>query len=207
MSFAKLLAAGKSIISGRRPPSYREDKHVYLPNFGAPKNPFAASAPAPNQDQTRPQSQVPPQIQAPPVGPAMAAAISSIERAHKLAVTREAIMVAAKTQKMPVLAEKSKPLAAWASKLNPVAMFRPPPAPAPALPAVQAELSLDTIKVVHNDLSDADVEVVPIKSRPAVRPVVPDLPPAEKPWELLGERMLRVERMETMGKVEKIEVG
>ena len=35
------------------------------------------------------------------------------------------------------------------------------------VPAVQAELSLDSVKVVHNDLSDADVEVVPIKSRPA----------------------------------------
>jgi hypothetical protein len=49
---------------------------------------------------------------------------------------------------------------------------------------VQAELSLEKVKVVHNDLTDAEVEVVPIKSRPAV-PVVPS---SEKSWEVLGER-------------------
>ena len=40
------------------------------------------------------------------------------------------------------------------------------PAEQKTLPTVQAELSLDTVKVVHNDLRDSDVEVVPIKSRP-----------------------------------------
>ena len=52
----------------------------------------------------------------------------------------------------------------WTEKLNP---FRgSAPARQAATSAVQAELSLDTVKVVHNDLSDADVEVVPVKSRP-----------------------------------------
>jgi len=46
------------------------------------------------------------------------------------------------------------------------------------------------VKVVHNDLSDADVEVVPIKSRPAVAEIH-DLSPAKKSWEILGERLLR----------------
>jgi hypothetical protein len=43
--------------------------------------------------------------------------------------------------------------------------------------------------VVHNDLSDAEVEVVPMKSRPADKLKVPDLPPPEKAWEFLAERM------------------
>jgi hypothetical protein len=54
---------------------------------------------------------------------------------------------------------------------------------------VQSELSLDSVKVVHNDLSDADVEVVPIKSRTADKTAVPVLPPPEKSWEFLAERM------------------
>jgi hypothetical protein len=62
-------------------------------------------------------------------------------------------------------------------------------APSGAHPAVQTELSLDTVKVIHNDLSDADVEVVPIKSRPAA--AVPESPPAKKAWEYLGERLLK----------------
>ena len=55
---------------------------------------------------------------------------------------------------------------------------------------MQAELSLDTVKVVHNDLSDADVEVVPIKSRPAASEVSA-LSPAKKSWEIFGERLMR----------------
>jgi hypothetical protein len=53
----------------------------------------------------------------------------------------------------------------------------------------QTELSLDSVKVVHNDLSDVDVEVVPIKSRATV----PDLPAPKKSWEFVGERLFGVE--------------
>jgi hypothetical protein len=53
----------------------------------------------------------------------------------------------------------------------------------------QAELSLDTVRVVHNDLSDVDVEVVPIKSRSTV----PELPAPKKSWEFVGERLFGVE--------------
>ena len=53
----------------------------------------------------------------------------------------------------------------------------------------QAELSLDSVRVVHNDLSDVDVEVVPIKSRSSV----PDLPAPKNSWEFVGERLFGVE--------------
>jgi hypothetical protein len=53
----------------------------------------------------------------------------------------------------------------------------------------QTELSLDTVRVIHNDLSDVDVEVVPIKSRPTV----PELPAPKKSWEFVGERLFGVE--------------
>jgi hypothetical protein len=55
--------------------------------------------------------------------------------------------------------------------------------------ATQTELSLDSVKVVHNDLSDVDVEVVPIKSRAGV----PELPVPKKSWEFVGERLFGVE--------------
>ena len=166
MNLGKLLAAGKSIISGQRKPAYREDKHVYPPKFVSPRNPFVSLTEAP-----------PPEL----AGTA------------KIRETARDSLVAAKTQKLPALTSPSKSFASWAVKLKPAAMFRGQSAPQPVRAAVQPELSLDSVKVVHNDLSDADVEVVPIKSRPAARPVIPDLPPAEKPWELLGERMMKVE--------------
>ena len=56
---------------------------------------------------------------------------------------------------------------------------------------VQSELSLDGVKVVHNDLSDADVEVVPMKSRAAAEAAIPELPTPTRPWEFLAERMFR----------------
>ena len=74
--------------------------------------------------------------------------------------------------------------------MNPISMWRGSAPAAPSAPCpVQSELLLDSVKVVHNDLSDADVEVVPIKSRTADKTTVPTLPPPEKSWEFLAERM------------------
>jgi hypothetical protein len=52
----------------------------------------------------------------------------------------------------------------------------------------QTELSLDTVKVVHNDLSDAEVEVVPMKSRSAPQ----GTPPPKASWQTLGEQLFGV---------------
>ena len=62
----------------------------------------------------------------------------------------------------PAAAPKSVRTTGWADKLNP---FRAPE-PAAPMPNVQPDLlSLDSVKVLHNDLSDAEVEFVPVKSR------------------------------------------
>ena len=103
----------------------------------------------------------------------------------------ETAPASAVAQKMPPMSGTSKALATWTNKLNPASFWgSPKPAEPKVLPAVQAELSLDTVKVIHNDLSDADVEVVPIKSRPAASGVNPSSP-AKNPWEMLGERLMR----------------
>ena len=94
-------------------------------------------------------------------------------------------IVAAKMQKLPTIPATPKPQPNWTSKLNP--FLHRAPEPKNERPVVQTELSLDTVKVVHNDLTDADVEIVPMKSRPAP----PDLQPARKSWEILGERLLK----------------
>src|SRR5882724_3048452 len=97
-------------------------------------------------------------------------------------------IAAAKTQKMPALSAASKPAPNWTSKLNPISILRPASVETKnERPIMQTELSLDTVKVVHNDLTDADVEIVPMKSRPAP----PDLQPARRSWEILGERLLK----------------
>src|SRR5262249_50584692 len=76
----------------------------------------------------------------------------------------------------------------WAEKLNP---FRGKPAkaaPSAPMPTGQPEFSLDGVKVVHNDLSDADVEVVPMKSR-TEKVSTPTM--TSVPMEFLGEPVLK----------------
>jgi hypothetical protein len=119
---------------------------------------------------------------APPKASAEAAPVpAKPEAAPELATARN----------LPPISDAPKSLAAWTTRLNPASLWNgAATAEQKVLPAVQAELSLDSVKVVHNDLSDADVEVVPIKSRPAA-PEAPVLSPVKKSWEALGERLLR----------------
>jgi len=82
-------------------------------------------------------------------------------------VVAEPVVSAQKISASPVAAPKSVRAAGWAGKLNP---FRAPE-PAAPMPNVQPDLlSLESVKVLHNDLTDADVEVVPVRSR-TVAPV------------------------------------
>jgi hypothetical protein len=90
--------------------------------------------------------------------------------------------------KKPASGESEKRPAGWTSKLNPISMLRVSP-PQPERPVVQTELSLDSVKVVHNDLSDADVPVVPMKSRSAAE--MSAQAPEEKSWESLTKRLLK----------------
>jgi hypothetical protein len=106
-------------------------------------------------------------------------------------VEKKAAVVLAKTQKLPPLPAPKLATPSWTSKLNPVSFWRASqPSVSSVQPVVQSELSLDSVKVVHNDLSDVDVEIVPIKSR-APSPTKADLHPAKKTWEVLGERIMK----------------
>lgn len=163
MNLGKLLGAGKSFFGGGGNIAYREDKKFHLPKFNADRNPFA-----------------PKSAEAAPVAPAE--------------VKKVAAPVLVKTQKIPVFAaQQPKPAGptratSWKDKLNP---FRAPTPVAPAASAVQVELSLESVKVVHNDLTDADIEVVPVKSQTISQPEAPMLPPARQSWEFLGERLVQ----------------
>jgi hypothetical protein len=109
-------------------------------------------------------------------------------------LNKVSLPAAAKTQKIPVFAAPTpKPagptrVTSWKDKLNP---FRAPAPSAPVASVVQVELSLESVKVVHNDLADADIEVVPVKSRTISQPEAPMLPPARQSWEFLGERLVK----------------
>jgi hypothetical protein len=167
MNLGKLLGAGKSIMSGEKPAAYREDKRFYLPQFVSPKNPFVSPAS--------------------PAEPSQAPAPESIGPAKKLASPP------VKIEKMPAVMAPGATARAttWVSKLNPASLFGAAPATLNKnVTPVQVELSLEKVKVVHNDLTDADVEIVPMKSRPARELPTPQT--AKKSWADLGERIMKV---------------
>jgi hypothetical protein len=170
MNLGNMLAAGKSFISGGASAAYRENKRVYLPKFNADKNPFAPKA-------TEPVASV-------AVAPGKNSAIAAALAVAKANVSAQKISSPSAFEPAPVRATN------WANKLNP---FRAAPVAAAApMPTVQPELlSLEDVKVIHNDLTDADVEVVPAKSRNVTLPEVPMLPPAREPWEFMGERLVK----------------
>jgi hypothetical protein len=163
MNLGKLLGAGKSFFGGGKAKAYRENKGVYLPKFNAEKNPFAPK----------------------PANIAADAGESKATPSSTPVATAKATAFPSAAPARPVRA------ASWKDKLNP---FRAPEPAAPLMVgAVQTELSLDAVKVIRNDLSDADIEVVPVKSQTVSAAEPPILPPSRRSWNSLTERLVGAE--------------
>jgi hypothetical protein len=194
MKLGKLLAAGTSIMKGRVDISYRSSKQIYLPKFVSPKNPFQPQA-------VQPVAETSGQAVLSPMAEEANAPRPTRLAPPEVPVAAPIKTVAAKTQKIPAFSAVSEKKSGWAGKLSPKSIFKavaprtvaqssPDAAGKMQKPAeTQTELSLDSVRVVHNDLSDVDVEVVPMKSRSTPS----EKKPAKKSWEALGERLFGVE--------------
>ncbi len=155
MSLGRLLVAGKSLVglnggTGR----YQVSKRALLPKFISPKNPFESdesSAASPEAAAMAPQPGDP--------GPTPVEARADASRPGKESL-RSLTGVRAVGW-----------LGGWGQKLNPLARRTQLPDPVKSS-GRQGELSLATVRVVRNDLSDADVAGV----RPTARsiPIVVD---------------------------------
>jgi hypothetical protein len=214
MKLGKLLAAGKSIMNGRAEISYRSSKQIYLPKFGSSKNPFKPEGSGPVDESTPASAPVTAAAEArPPLS-----APSRVVPPNEPRVERESLPVAAASGRIPEQVQPARPVAQarqtgstssavtrsaapTVQRFNAlVSVFRAAlptraagrsesAAKGQKGPPTQTELSLDAVKVVHNDLSDVDVEVVPIKSRATTA----ELPAPKKSWEFVGERLFGVE--------------
>jgi hypothetical protein len=198
MSLMRLLSSGKSWVglkdSGIR---YRMTDPRAMPKFGSDKNRFHTSAKSPPAQTQCPEpaarfakrtetaalagvvqpeecfssSDVPAPANVLPAGAAAPRAKEEPEQARAVKAKRVAQVKSAGIKAAQVLRQAK---AALLSKLHWLIMGRrnrpTRPARGPLTePAVQGELSLDKIKVVRNDLSDADLEIVP--ARPKATPV------------------------------------
>jgi len=138
MNFGLLLVAGKSVMSGREAMAYRENKRAYVPRFEPPQRGGGRAV-------------------AVPTAPVVRAPVAATPVPARLATSFKSRTAVAAT---PPPAESAN----WAARLNPVSLFRgTTAAPAQAAHAAQPELSLDTVRVVHNDLSDTEEEVMTFK--------------------------------------------
>jgi hypothetical protein len=157
MKLGKLLGAGKSFFGGQGVVTYRENKQVYLPKFNPGKNPFALKQAEAEAEAETPASEM--------------AAVVEARQPKAPAPAPTAVMPARESN--------------WTEKLNPFRNVKAAKsAPAVSMPNVQPEFSLGAVKVIHNDLSDAEVEVVPMKSRSAT-------PAPTAPMEFLGEPVMK----------------
>jgi hypothetical protein len=148
-----------------------------LPKFNDGTNPFLPKTPAaPAEPQKA-------EITAPPVAPVQKApppyAFKPVRSAPQMARTPAAAK--------PEAARPAR--SRWTARLNPFRAAEPVAAPVPAV--VQPELSLDSVKVVHNDLADAEVEVVPVKAHSDAVVTPPLLPPSRQAWEYVGENLMK----------------
>jgi hypothetical protein len=166
MSLLRLLTAGKSLVGVKEAEGrYRLTSQRLLPTFGSAKNPFGNKATVTLAASDAPTAS----------GPGSASAGDGIE--PNTGKKQELRAQGAVRRTVTALLGK------WAAKSG--GMFARPnrQTARPAVPKlskrpVQGELSLDRVQVVRNDLSDADLEVVPVK-RSAV--------PAESPQGLRAE--------------------
>ena len=150
MSLMQLLAVGKSIIglsAGRSP--YRMREENLLPKFGPAKG-AKSKPPAP--------------VEAAPSLPKSVPKVDEPKTSRAAIETKgtemNAIVAGTATESEPGRtsrsAETAYPIGRW-TRLNPFhARFSKQSEAAP----VQGELLLETVKVMRNDLSDADLEVV-----------------------------------------------
>jgi hypothetical protein len=157
MSLGRLLATGKSLVGLSSDASrYRVNKQARLPKFISPKNPFASGE--------TPAASVIEQPAAPK--PVVAVASADASEAGK------------KNSRVPVSARAAEWLGEWGRKLNPLARRSQTPGPVKSVApsgspnARQGELPLDTVRVVRNDLSDTDFEVVRSAAAKPVSPVI-----------------------------------
>ncbi len=185
MSLARLLSAGKSLVGGMdNTIRYRMGNPGMLPKFGSRRNPFRPGA----KRQEPMQLIQPPEPGAespkPALSPPAATARQQGERESRAgAVPITPALAAAESAGKREKHSSSAPnwcsalRSTWKGWLEAVKARLPHRTPKRARSdishlaklLVQPELSLDKVRVVRNDLSDTDLEVVPVAAPMALK--------------------------------------
>jgi hypothetical protein len=217
MSLGRFLAAGRSLIGMKDTDSrYQMRAENLLPKFGSAKNPFLTVSKMESLkpellDSEKPRPAAP---EAAFVGLAAAPLVESgLKKEQSAAAVPEAVVFEKAEPKKAEIApatpaaapsRKPLPMRKWLKKLN-VFAYLSPLMPGgktvkPVQTHIQTELSLEKVRVVRNDLSETDLEVVRVRTQAAdvfkapvvqVPPVVIKTTPTT--WGRLTSRIFRPE--------------
>lgn len=184
MSLLRLLTTGKSLVGLKDTESrYRLTSQRLLPQFGPAKNPFSSTV---ESDSGRPRAYSPEADRAnnasretrdlPPVSGKVLAGLPNAALARAVSAGKRGCGVA-----RALRLRLSALLSGWTARLSGLLKRSRSETPKPAIPRftkqpVQGELSLDRIRVVRNDLSDADLEVVPARHSATAASPAPAVP-------------------------------
>ncbi|MDB6121927.1 MAG: hypothetical protein JWQ71_920 [Pedosphaera sp.] len=186
MSLGRFLAAGRSLVGMKDMDSrYQMRSKNLLPKFGSGRNPFCNTPKAESAKAVVAEAPTTPEL--PKTEPIVAVtsplleseelkAVESVEEIKPMAAPEKTelknVNASAPTKKEPMQFGK------WLKKLNLLSYLpiRKPGMKAiavkPARTHVQTELSLEKVKVMRNDLSDTDLELVRAK-KSAAQPKAP----------------------------------
>jgi hypothetical protein len=210
MSLLQLLTTGRCLEGHKdSEPRYRLTSQRLLPKFGSDRNPFcakeAATPPTLPGEATERNAVVTPEPEAVATtrafrrDPAVRSAVAAPGPAAARASAKGWGIISALRVRTTGFRKN------WAGKLHGL-LSRPArkpmrmALPLATKPAVQGELSLDRIKVVRNDLSDADLEVVGAKPSPLAAVNAPAPRSAERAesgalaWRRLAARVCGVDK-------------
>ncbi len=176
MSLLRLLTAGKSLVGIRDYRSRYVARAGMLPRFGSKKNPFRATVKpelGKSADPSRSMQSgalTPQEDQVTEVSPS-AQPGNEESRETQDSANRTGAEGAGGQRSVSPGAKRYASRMDTSFDWSKVLFWRRPKAAHQAVPRfskplVQGELSLDGVKVVRNDLSDSDLEIVPAKSRP-----------------------------------------
>jgi hypothetical protein len=187
MSLIRLLTTGRSLVNIRDGEGrYQETSQRLLPHFGAKRNPFSNSVKAEPTQTVRCASREHTPKVAPTALPAIPASGGERKAASKSGRAGWGAWASSQLRSLIAVLRRWTDALLDGCKARLARLFahRPSKAAKSAIPRfnkppVQTELSLDKIKVLRNDLSDVDLEVVPAKA-PTV-PTTPATPAVEKP--------------------------
>src|SRR6266545_5450637 len=164
MSLIKMLSVSKSFMGGRNPPGrYRMVEQAALPKFAPVGRPISLAPKRKSEEPGGRESREKSQSTASSLGNAAPGlALDPLPGGTSPFAGSIALAAAAPAAPVAICANTVPSSTNWFRLGKNTFMHRPrepirPPAP------VQTELSLDAVKPVRNDLSDADLEVVPAK--------------------------------------------